>query len=63
MKDTVSGDGESPVVDFLGSPMSALLHAIPAVSARTGRDVILIGGLAVVCRLILPTVPPVIWTR
>jgi hypothetical protein len=54
MKVTVSGDGQSPVVDFLGSPMSALLHAIPAVTARTGRDVILIGGLAVVCRLTLP---------
>lgn len=31
--------------------MAALVQAIPVVAARTGRDVILIGGLAVVCRL------------
>lgn len=34
--------------------MSALVHAIPAITARTGRDVIVIGGLAVVCRLTRP---------
>ncbi len=34
--------------------MSALVHAIPAIAARTGREVIVIGGLAVVCRLTHP---------
>lgn len=34
--------------------MSALVHAIPAITARTGREVIVIGGLAVVCRLTRP---------
>jgi hypothetical protein len=34
--------------------MSALVLAIPVISARTGRDVIIVGGLAVVCRLMRP---------
>jgi hypothetical protein len=34
--------------------MSALVHAIPATATRTGRDVIVVGGLAVVCRLAHP---------
>lgn len=34
--------------------MSALVAAIPAVARRTGRDVVVIGGLAVVCRLSRP---------
>jgi hypothetical protein len=34
--------------------MSALVHAIPAIVERTGREVILIGGLAVMCRLTQP---------
>jgi hypothetical protein len=31
--------------------MNALVHAIPIAVRRTGRDVVLIGGLAVICRL------------
>jgi len=31
--------------------MSALVHAIPIAAERTGRPVVLIGGLAVICRL------------
>ncbi len=34
--------------------MSALVHAIPAMATRTGREVIVVGGLAVVCRLTHP---------
>lgn len=34
--------------------MSALTLAIPAVKERTGREVIVVGGLAVVCRLTSP---------
>jgi hypothetical protein len=34
--------------------MSGLVQAIPVIAARTGRDVIVIGGLAVVCRLNRP---------
>lgn len=34
--------------------MTALAQAIPAVAARTGRGVVVIGGLAVVCRLARP---------
>lgn len=34
--------------------MNALAHAIPAIAKRTGRDVIVVGGLAVVCRLTHP---------
>jgi hypothetical protein len=39
------------VVNLLGTSMSALVHAIPAITSRTGRKVVVIGGLAVVCRL------------
>ncbi|MCV7050022.1 prevent-host-death protein [Mycobacterium heidelbergense] len=34
--------------------MSALVHAIPIATSRTGRPVILIGGLAVICRINAP---------
>jgi hypothetical protein len=34
--------------------MSALVHAIPIIAERTGRPVVLIGGLAVICRLSSP---------
>lgn len=50
----MSGSPNVPVVDLLGSPMSALVGAIPVITARTGRQVTLIGGLAVVCRLTRP---------
>ncbi|GAA2526550.1 hypothetical protein [Winogradskya humida] len=50
----MSGSSEVPTVDLLGSPMSALLHAVPVIRSRTGREVVLIGGLAVVCRLARP---------
>jgi hypothetical protein len=52
-QDNVSGNNRVPVVDLVGAPMIALAHAIPAVAKRTGRDVIVVGGLAVVCRLSL----------
>lgn len=50
----MSGSTAPPVVDLLGTSMSALVHAIPAIIARTGRPVIVIGGLAVLCRLTRP---------
>jgi hypothetical protein len=42
------------MVDLFGTSMSALVHAIPAITSRTGRQVIVIGGLAVMCRLARP---------
>lgn len=34
--------------------MTALVHAIPETQARTGRPIIVIGGLAVICRVASP---------
>ncbi len=59
----VSGSDPIPVVDLLGTSMSALAFAIPAIVSRTGRQVVVIGGLAVVCRLSALTVSPATWTR
>jgi hypothetical protein len=50
----VSGSEPVPVVDLVGTSMSALVLAIPEILARTGRNVIVIGGLAVMCRLLRP---------
>jgi hypothetical protein len=50
----VSGNETHRTVDLAGTSMSALVLAIPAVAARTGREVIVVGGLAVVCRLQQP---------
>jgi hypothetical protein len=50
----VSGSERVPVIDLRGSSMSALAFAIPAIASRTGREVVVIGGLAVVCRLTRP---------
>ena len=50
----MSGNEPVPIVDLLGTSMSALAHAIPVIASRTGREVIVIGGLAVVCRLTRP---------
>lgn len=40
-----------PIVDLVGSAMERLVHAIPVVAAQSTRPVVLIGGLAVICRL------------
>lgn len=40
-----------PVVDLTGKPMLAIVQAIPELEARTGRKAVVIGGLAVLCRL------------
>lgn len=50
----VSGNDSTVVVNLIGTSMSALALAIPAIKQRTGREVILVGGLAVVCRLTHP---------
>jgi hypothetical protein len=50
----VSGNEPVPVIDLRGTSMSALALAIPAIASRTGREVVVIGGLAVVCRLTRP---------
>jgi hypothetical protein len=34
--------------------MEAIVMAIPEVATRTGRPVIIVGGLAVICRLSTP---------
>lgn len=43
--------GNPPVVNLIGTSMSALVHAVTATREITGQDVIVIGGLAVICRL------------
>lgn len=50
----VSGSEAAPVIDLRGTSMSALALAIPAIASRTGREVVVIGGLAVLCRLTRP---------
>lgn len=53
----MSGDvpaGDLRVVDLSGTTMAALLDAIPVIEDQTGRSVILVGGLAVLCRLPSP---------
>jgi len=40
-----------PTVDVTGAGMAAIVAAIPEVESRTGRPVIVVGGLAVICRL------------
>jgi hypothetical protein len=40
-----------PAVDLAGKSMVAIVQAIPELEARTGRRAIVIGGLAVLCRL------------
>jgi hypothetical protein len=50
----VSGNDPAIVIDLGGTSMSALALAIPAIAERTGREVIVVGGLAVVCRLTHP---------
>jgi len=49
----VSGD-RVPVVDLAGTSMVALVRAIPVTAALTGSPVIVVGGLAVLCRLSRP---------
>lgn len=43
--------GPTPEVNLSGTAMERLVHAIPIAEAQTSRPVVLIGGLAVVCRL------------
>jgi hypothetical protein len=40
-----------PVVELAGSSMLPLVQAIPELESRTGRKAVIIGGLAVLCRL------------
>lgn len=40
-----------PVVDLAGRSMLAIVQAVPELEARTGRKAVVIGGLAVLCRL------------
>jgi hypothetical protein len=42
---------QAPVVDLAGKSMLAIVRAIPELEARTGRKAVVIGGLAVLCRL------------
>jgi hypothetical protein len=51
----VSGDSAStPIVDLMGTAMSALVHAIRETAKLTNQPVTVIGGLAVVCRVSSP---------
>jgi hypothetical protein len=50
----VSGNPGPLSVDLTGTAMSALVRAIPATEALTSRPVIIVGGLAVICRLARP---------
>jgi hypothetical protein len=49
---TVSG--ENPDVVLAGIAMTRLVSAIPVIAEQTGREVVLVGGLAVMCRLSTP---------
>ena len=49
----MSGD-RVPVVDLARTSMVALVRAIPVTAALTGSPVIVVGGLAVLCRLSRP---------
>lgn len=42
------------MVSLVGASMSSIVQAIPAVLSRSGRPVIVIGGVAVMCRLARP---------
>ncbi|MCR6489900.1 hypothetical protein M8542_44520 [Amycolatopsis sp. OK19-0408] len=46
--------GETPGVVLAGGSMTRLVSAIPIIAERTGRPVVLVGGLAVMCRLTNP---------
>ena len=50
----MSGDDSVPVVNIFGPAMESLAQAIQPTEERTGRPVIVVGGLAVVCRLSHP---------
>lgn len=49
----MTNDGETgiPAVNLVGTSMLAIVQAIPELEARTGHEVIVIGGVAVLCRL------------
>ncbi len=46
--------GATPTVELYGPTMAAIVAAIPIAARDTGRPVIVIGGLAVLCRLSTP---------
>lgn len=46
--------GEPRVVDLGGTSMTTLLSVIPVIAEQTGRAIVLVGGLAVMCRLPTP---------
>ncbi|OLT03797.1 hypothetical protein BJF90_03815 [Pseudonocardia sp. CNS-004] len=46
--------GEPKAVILAGTSMTRLVSAIPVVAEHTGRAVVLVGGLAVMCRLDAP---------
>ena len=50
----MSGSHEVPAVHLLGPGMAALVQAIPIAARATGRPVVVVGGLAVLCRLSRP---------
>lgn len=50
----MSGSQEVPAVHLLGPGMAALVQAIPIAARATGRPVVVVGGLAVLCRLSRP---------
>ena len=48
----MSGNAESaPFVDLVGDAMERLVYAIPVIAAVAPRPLVLVGGLAVICRL------------
>lgn len=50
----MSGKSSIPRVQLLGEGLAALVSAIPIVAEQTQREVIVVGGLAVLCRLDQP---------
>ena len=50
-KNPLEDVAKTPTMNLTGRSMLAIVQAIPELEARTGRKAIVIGGLAVLCRL------------
>jgi hypothetical protein len=46
--------GETPDVVLAGISVTRLVSAIPVIAEQTEREIVLVGGLAVMCRLSTP---------
>ena len=49
-------------VTFIGDAMAAVVQGVEEVRSLIGQPPVVVGGLAVMCRLLIPTAPPPIST-